>query len=172
MLMPMLGSSESLLNADNKKIYYEGMPMHKGARLRRHGDMFERTAGGFYKSHGRIDDTMNLGGIKTSSVEIERVCNKASEHIIETAAVAVPPDGGGPDQLVVFVVLSDSAGPQLTVEYLKMAFTQALQTGLNPYFKVGLVMVVAEFPRTATNKVLRRVLKSQAMNAQKLRSKL
>lgn len=32
--------------------------------LRRHGDEFERTASGYYKAHGRTDDTMNLGGIK------------------------------------------------------------------------------------------------------------
>ena len=32
--------------------------------LRRHGDAFERLPGGFYVAHGRIDDTMNLGGIK------------------------------------------------------------------------------------------------------------
>lgn len=171
-LMPMFGASHSLLNGDHNKIYYEDMPMHKGMKLRRHGDIFERTAGGFYKSHGRSDDTMNLGGIKTSAVEIERVCNKASEHIIETAAVAVPPPGGGPDQLVVFVVLADAAGPNFTTDYIRKALTKALQTYLNPYFKVSLVVIVAEFPRTATNKVLRRVLRSQAMEAQKLRSKL
>lgn len=33
-------------------------------RLRRHGDEFERTVGGFYRALGRVDDTMNLGGIK------------------------------------------------------------------------------------------------------------
>lgn len=33
-------------------------------RLRRHGDIVERLVGGFYRAHGRADDTMNLGGIK------------------------------------------------------------------------------------------------------------
>lgn len=32
--------------------------------LRRHGDEIERTVGGYYRAHGRVDDTMNLGGIK------------------------------------------------------------------------------------------------------------
>jgi acyl-coenzyme A synthetase/AMP-(fatty) acid ligase len=32
--------------------------------LRRHGDEFERTPDGYYRAHGRADDTMNLGGIK------------------------------------------------------------------------------------------------------------
>lgn len=34
--------------------------------LRRHGDEIERTVGGYYRAHGRVDDTMNLGGIKVS----------------------------------------------------------------------------------------------------------
>jgi len=34
--------------------------------LRRHGDEIERTVNGYYRAHGRVDDTMNLGGIKVS----------------------------------------------------------------------------------------------------------
>ena len=34
--------------------------------LRRHGDVFERTARGYYHAHGRADDTMNLWGIKVN----------------------------------------------------------------------------------------------------------
>jgi hypothetical protein len=30
------------------------------------GDAFERLPGGYYAAHGRVDDTMNLGGIKVS----------------------------------------------------------------------------------------------------------
>lgn len=37
--------------------------------LRRHGDVFERNAVGYYRAHGRADDTMNLGGIKVSSAK-------------------------------------------------------------------------------------------------------
>lgn len=53
----------------------------------------ERLPGGFYRAHGRVDDTMNLGGIKVSSVEIERVCNAADPSILETAAIGIPPPG-------------------------------------------------------------------------------
>ena len=35
--------------------------------LRRHGDEVERLSGGAYRALGRVDDTMNLGGIKVSS---------------------------------------------------------------------------------------------------------
>lgn len=170
-LMPNLGASHFLLNADHNAVYYEGMPTYKGVQLRRHGDIFERTVGGFYRSHGRSDDTMNLGGIKTSAVEIERLCNKASEHILETAAVAVPSHGGGPDELIIFTVLNDS-GQNLTSSELKKVFSKAVQSNLNPLFKVSSVIVVLEFPRTATNKVMRRVLRSQVLQSRNPKSKL
>lgn len=56
----------------------------------------ERLPGGYYRAHGRVDDTMNLGGIKVSSVEIERVCNAADPAILETAAIGIPPPGESP----------------------------------------------------------------------------
>ncbi|KAI9072754.1 hypothetical protein K1719_045288 [Acacia pycnantha] len=75
--------------------------------LRRHGDVFELTSRGYYHAHGRADDTMNLGGIKVSSVEIERICNGVDSNILETAAIGVPPAGGGPEQLVIAVVFKN-----------------------------------------------------------------
>ncbi len=71
--------------------------------LRRHGDHMERLPGGRYRALGRVDDTMNLGGIKVSSAEIERVV-AGVDGVAEAAAVAVPPPGGGPSRLVVFAV--------------------------------------------------------------------
>lgn len=44
---------------------------HLAQILRRHGDEFERTAGGYYRAHGRVDDTMNLGGIKVTSESLK-----------------------------------------------------------------------------------------------------
>jgi hypothetical protein len=42
--------------------------------LRRHGDAFERLpgGGGYYLAHGRIDDTMNLWGIKVKRKQQKR----------------------------------------------------------------------------------------------------
>ena len=61
--------------------------------------------GGYYRALGRTDDTMNLGGIKVSSVEIERAANMV-DGISETAAIAVTPPDGGPSQLWLFAVLN------------------------------------------------------------------
>ncbi|KAJ7540403.1 hypothetical protein O6H91_10G013200 [Diphasiastrum complanatum] len=78
LLPAMLGASNNLLNADHDAVYFKGMPAHNGVILRRHGDLFERTVGGFYKAQGRSDDTMNLGGIKISAVEIESLQHSSS----------------------------------------------------------------------------------------------
>jgi len=102
---PMLGSSSRLLNRDHHEVYFEGMPRGPdGEMLRRHGDQMERLGGGYARAHGRVDDTMNLGGIKTSSAEIERACNRV-DGVHETAAIAVAPRGGGPSQLVIYAVM-------------------------------------------------------------------
>ncbi|KAL9243339.1 hypothetical protein vseg_017238 [Gypsophila vaccaria] len=157
----MLGASQKLLNGDHYKVYFEGMPTLKGKVLRRHGDVFERTSKGYYRAHGRADDTMNLGGIKVSSVEIERLCNAVDSNILETAAIGVPPSEGGPEQLVIAAVFKDQSPPNPDLNQLKMSFNSALQKQLNPLFKVSAVVPLSSLPRTATNKVMRRVLRQQ-----------
>ncbi|XP_023533695.1 probable acyl-activating enzyme 18, peroxisomal [Cucurbita pepo subsp. pepo] len=159
-LFPLyLGASDRLLNADHHEVYFKGMPIYKGMQLRRHGDILKRTVGGYFVVQGRADDTMNLGGIKTSSVEIERIGNNVDESILETAAVSVSPTGVGPEKLVILVVLK--RGYKRSTEELKMKLSKAIQSNLNPLFKVGFVKIVPSFPRTASNKLLRRVLRKQ-----------
>lgn len=150
-----------------------------GAPLRRHGDRFERLPGGFYRAAGRTDDAFNLGGIKTSSVELERVCNAAAEGagVLETAAVAVPPPGGGPDRLWIIAVpngekASSGTEPEpepapLDPAALRGLFAEAVRRGLNPLFRVHGVLIAPEgLPRNASNKILRRVLRGRCAEVQ------
>ncbi|KAK6145080.1 hypothetical protein DH2020_021900 [Rehmannia glutinosa] len=170
-LFPLyMGATDRLLNADHEEVYFKGMPIYKGMQLRRHGDILKRSVGGFLMVQGRADDTMNLGGIKTSSVEIERVCNRADESVLETAAVSVAPPNGGPEQLTIFVVLKK--GFSMKSDMLKMKFSRAIQTNLNPLFKVSFVKMVPEFPRTASNKLLRRELRDQLKKELQIHSKI
>nr|XP_043634899.1 probable CoA ligase CCL12 isoform X2 [Erigeron canadensis] len=165
-----MGATDRLLNADHEKIYFQGMPIYNGMQLRRHGDIIKRTVGGYYIVQGRADDTMNLGGIKTSSIEIERVCEQADGSIMETAAVSVAPATGGPELLAIFVVLKK--GFNGDPEKLKTIFSKAIQRNLNPLFKVSFVKMVNEFPRTASNKLMRRVLRDQLKEEFRTRSKI
>lgn len=191
----MLGSSQHLLNRDHAATYYAGMPRClpwsssssssssppsglAGRRLRRHGDEFARRPGGYYRALGRVDDTMNLGGIKVSSAELERCVVERVPAVGEAAAVGVPPPqgdggGGGPERLVLFVVLSSpiASSPedaQQQQKQLEEACRAAVRGGLNPLFRVHRVVRVAALPRTASGKVVRRALRDQAAAAGKL----
>ena len=128
----------------------------QGEVLRRHGDNLERL-GRYFRALGRVDDTMNLGGIKTSSAELERVCNRVA-GVLESAAIAAAPEGGGPSLLVFYVVAE--ARTSLDVGALKAEVQRALARELNPLFKLHDLVIVPALPRTASNKVMRRVLRA------------
>ena len=155
---PSLGLSTSLLNADHNEVYFKGAPQ---PNLRRHGDAIERLPNNCYRIHGRVDDTMNLSGIKVSSAEIEEVLNTI-DSVQETAAVAVPPKGGGPSRLVIYAVLAASGAAPAKRE-LHATLQVALSEHLNPLFRIHDVVIVDALPRTASNKVMRRLLRQQAM---------
>jgi acetyl-CoA synthetase len=103
---------------------------------------------------------MNLSGIKVSSAEIERTLQSVP-HVTETAAVAVSP-GGGPSQLVIFAVCSAAQTPGKAE--LAVAMQNAIKRDLNPLFKIHDLVLVEALPRTASNKVMRRVLREQYLS--------
>ncbi|HEU4366571.1 MAG TPA: AMP-binding protein [Candidatus Krumholzibacteria bacterium] len=153
---PSIGLSHTLLNRDHDEVYHAGTPKGPvGETLRRHGDQMEMLPAGYYRAHGRADDTMNLGGIKVSSAEIERVL-LGVEGLTDVAAIAVDPADGGPSLLVLYV-----AGAGLDAAAVKSAAQKSIAARLNPLFRVHDVRVVDSLPRTASNKVMRRVLREQ-----------
>jgi len=152
---PALGMSQRLLNASHDEVYYEGCPRGpNGKLLRRHGDRIQALLGGGYKAQGRADDTMNLGGIKVGSLELERLLN---EHpaVVESAAVGMAPKDGGPERLIVHVVLREPIEP----DRLKRELSETLARRLNPLFRIEEVVVLEALPRTASNKIVRRALR-------------
>ena len=159
LIPPSVGLSQTLLNRDHHEVYYQGAP--RGVKLellRRHGDEFEALPGGYYRAHGRADDTMNLGGIKVSSAEIERVVLSV-ENVSDVAAIALDPPDGGPSLLVLYLV--PKPGASLSPEKSKEAAQAVITARLNPLFRVHDVHIAESLPRTASNKVMRRVLRDQ-----------
>ncbi|MEJ2189524.1 MAG: AMP-binding protein, partial [Acidobacteriota bacterium] len=152
---PSIGLSQELLNRDHDDIYYADCPQGPdGEVLRRHGDQVARLPGGYFSAQGRADDTMNLGGIKVSSLELERVL-ESHPAVYEAAAVAVQPEGEGAERLVVFAVLADE-GQHAD---LQKELAVAIASGLNPLFKIHDLVIVDSLPRTASNKLMRRELR-------------
>ncbi|MGQ9863677.1 MAG: AMP-binding protein [Bacteroidia bacterium] len=173
---PSVGMSSVLLNASHEKVYYEGVPavceewegawgLSMGAQgaslLRRHGDVMRKLGHG-WQAGGRADDAMNIGGIKVSSAEIERVIFQL-EGVEDVAAVGIAPAQGGPEELIVFLV------PQreyvLSAEAWQQKVQKVIKEKLNPLFHVARVELREALPRTASNKVLRRLLRQQLRGA-------
>ena len=170
---PALGMSQRLLNGDHDEVYYAGCPGGpEGTVLRRHGDNTRRLHRGCYRAQGRADDGMNLGGIKVSPLELERVVD-GHPAVYESAAVAVQPEGEGAEKLVVFIVPDPGGGAadakrdadapksDPDPDSLKSELQSLVSSGLNPLFKIYRVVIVDELPHTASGKLVRRALRDE-----------
>jgi len=163
LIPPSIGLSNNLLNYDHSEEYFAGLPRGpKGEILRRHGDQIERLGGGFYRHQGRIDDMININGVKTSAAEIRSVI--ANDLVADSKPISVDVDGSGQHRLVVFAVPRD---PRLTnskdlSERLRKEFQRDIKERLNPLLShVEEVILVEELPqagpgKTKTMKELRR----------------
>ena len=156
LIPPVMGLSTELFNKNHDQIYYDDTPKNSNI-LRRHGDELMQLENEYYKILGRVDDAMNLGGIKVSATQIEAVINLL-EFVIESAAIAVAPNDGGPAKLVVFYVEKDNIEQEEST--LKLA-QNIVKIQLNPLFKVSDFIKIDSLPRTASNKIMRRTLRDQ-----------
>jgi acetyl-CoA synthetase len=154
---PSVGLSQELIGRDHHEVYYAGVPK-ADVPLRRHGDHMERLPNGYYRALGRTDDTMNLGGVKVSSAELERVVG-AVDGVSEVAAVGVQPPGGGPSRLVIYAVPEPGVVPDS--EAWRRLMQQQIRSELNPLFKIDEVVVAGTLPRTASAKIMRRELRAR-----------
>jgi acetyl-CoA synthetase len=153
LIPPSIGLSTELLNRDHHHVYYANTPKSSPC-LRRHGDRMERLPNGYYRAQGRVDDSMNLSGIKVSAIELEHVLLKV-EGVAEVAAIAVSPPDGGPSQLVIYAIATVEKPKEIWLN----EFQAMLKQQLNPLFKIHDVISVDNLPRTASNKMMRRLLR-------------
>ena len=172
LMPPALGMSQQLLNGDHDEVYYEGCPAGpRGEVLRRHGDHTQRLHHGYFRSQGRADDRMNLGGIMVSPLELERIID-GHTAVYESAAVAMQPEGEGAERLVVFIVPEDGSGAAGSraagnraadpdPDALITEIQAIVSSELNPLFKIYRVVVVDELPHTASGKLVRRMLRDR-----------
>jgi acetyl-CoA synthetase len=90
----------------------------------------------------------------------------ATLHCLTSGSLARWPAGGGPERLFLFLVTR--SGAQQDPRALREQCQAAISRKLNPLFKVERVLLRPSLPRTATNKVMRRVLRDERMPRAKL----
>ncbi len=120
------------------------------------GDLAYRDEAGFVYHAGRTDDWLRVDGENLAAAPIERILVR--HPAIGQAAVYAVPDPSSGDQLVAALVLVGSLDPAGLEEFL------AAQPDLGPKQWPRHVRLVGSLPRTATNKVLKRELRQQALD--------
>src|SRR5438876_534189 len=151
---PSIGLSTDLLNYDNEKEYYDGVPKGPhGGRPRRQGDQIERLGGGYYRHLGRIDDMININGVKTSSEEVRSAIG--NDLVYDSKPIAVDLDGSGQHRLVVYAVPRDArllGSDELRIQ-LRGEFQRSIKANLNPLLAhVEDVVLVSELPQAGPGK--------------------
>ncbi len=114
-----------------------------------HGDFAARTDHGGFVISGRSDATLNPGGVRIGTAEIYRQVEALSE-VAEALAIGRPA-GAGDSEIVLFVRLAAGAGP--LDEPLVRAIKDRLRTRCSPRHVPGVIVAVADLPRTRSGKL-------------------
>jgi len=122
------------------------------------GDLAYRDEAGFVYYAGRTADWLRVDGENLAAAPIERILVRHPS--IAQAAVYAVPDLASGDQLVAALVLVGELDPRRLEEFL------AAQPDLGSKSWPRFVRLLDELPRTATNKVLKRELRSEGLGGQ------
>jgi long-chain acyl-CoA synthetase len=120
-------------------------------------DLGRLDAEGYLYLEGRHDDMIISGGINIMPARVEEVL-LAHPGVAECAVVGVPDPQWG-EEVQAFIVRRDAALDAAAME------AHVRGSALSGYQRPRRYRFVAELPRTPTNKVLRRVLREEALRA-------
>lgn len=139
---------------------YHGMPDETLAAYRNlwfhTGDLAREDADGFLFFVDRAKDSIRRRGENISSTEVEHVID-SHQDVAESAVVAVPSDLGE-DEVMAFVV---PRVPTLTPEELAAYASERMAQFMIPRY----IELVAELPKTRTNKIAKSELKARGVGA-------
>jgi acetoacetyl-CoA synthetase len=129
----------------------------------RHGDWIEITPRGSCIITGRSDATLKRGGVRIGTSEFYGVV-EALPEIAESLVVHLPDAGGGPGELLLFVVPREGVALD---DSLSARIRRALRENLSPRHVPDEILAVASVPRTLNNKKLevpvRRILSGEPL---------
>ena len=114
----------------------------------RHGDWLTITERGSCVITGRSDATLNRGGVRLGTAELYAVI-EALPEIADSLVVHLEDPGGGPGELLLFVVLRE---PATLDDELRARIRSALRDGLSPRHVPDEVLAVPGIPRTLSGK--------------------
>jgi acetoacetyl-CoA synthetase len=131
----------------------------------RHGDWLTVTERGSCVISGRSDATLNRGGVRLGTAELYAVVESLPE-IADSMVIHLEDPGGGPGELLLFVVLRPGAALD---DRLRTRIGSELRAALSPRHVPDEIVVVPGVPRTLSGKKLevpvKRILSGMAPEA-------
>jgi acetoacetyl-CoA synthetase len=128
-----------------RSAYFEHFP-----GVWRQGDWIRFTQRGSCVVTGRSDATLNRGGVRLGTGEFYEVVEGLPE-VLDSLVVHLEDSGGGPGELILFVVLRE--GARLDDER-RGRIARALREQLSPRHVPDTIVAVPSVPRTLTGKKL------------------
>ena len=122
------------------------------------GDSARRDEDGYFWVIGRIDDVIKVSGYRLGTAEIESAL-VSHPAVAEAAAIGLPHDLKG-TAIHTFVILRNGFEGS---EKLEAELKKHVGTELGPIARPETVAFVAGLPKTRSGKIMRRVLKAQAL---------
>jgi acetyl-CoA synthetase len=147
-----IGLTRSLWDDDERYLetYWRTWP-----EVWHHGDFASRDADGFWRIHGRSDDTLKIAGKRTGPAEVEALL-MASGRLAEAAAIGVPDPVKGSALVCVVAAKPGVAGD----DALAGELIDAVVHGLGVPFRPQALAFVPELPKTRNLKIMRRVIRA------------
>lgn len=122
------------------------------------GDSAKRDDDGYYWVIGRVDDVIKVSGYRLGTAEIESAL-VSHPSVAEAAAIGLPHELKG-NAIHTYVILVNGVNP---TEELKLELIQHVGKEVGPIAKPQSVEFVDSLPKTRSGKIMRRVLKAQAL---------
>ena len=119
-----------------------------------HGDLCSIDAQGYWRIHGRSDDTLKIGGRRVGPAEIESAL-VAQSGVTEAAVIGVPDPVKG--QNVVAFVVARADAPAPSAEALIAGVTQLIGKAMAP----AALHIVTSLPKTRNGKIMRRAIRAR-----------
>lgn len=141
--------------------------LHQGKRAYRSGDLAHIDAAGLVHFRGRADDQIKLHGYRIELAEVDAALASLA-GVRAGAAVALRRADGAIVRMIGFLELEDSPASHAAEPLLPAALAdwkQALGRSLPPYMIPSELVACARFPTTSTDKVDRKQLERQYLQA-------
>ncbi len=122
------------------------------------GDSGRRDQDGYFWIIGRIDDVIKVSGYRLGTAEIESALGSHSA-VAESAVIGLPDEIKG-QVIHAFVILKNGYSP---TTHLAADLSQHVGSEMGPIAKPSKVEFVEQLPKTRSGKIMRRLLRAQAL---------